>query len=287
MIIEDTYSRHNIREHVLKDISDTLLIPIQKGVDALNLYLGGNYYHSKNKRLEQLIDKPVLQLIMEVLILVLPVEGPQPIQGVAGQLAKYFIYEDLFDGIKTASEILVVLAETDLYDVICADSSDTGSIMIKSNYSLEEKTLQYIENTKYLPPMICIPDEITDNDISGYLTKSESVILGNGNHHHMPQALDVLNICNKMSLSLDPMILMYKELPKKTADTREKVEAHNRLVQASDETYEELLSQGNQFHLTWKYDKRGRIYSQGYHVNIQSTEYKKALINLTKKEIIQ
>ena len=40
------------------------------------------------------------------------------------------------------------------------------------------------------------------------------------------------------------------------------------------------------FYFTWKYDKRGRIYSQGYHVNIQSTSFKKSLINLHNKLVV-
>ena len=41
------------------------------------------------------------------------------------------------------------------------------------------------------------------------------------------------------------------------------------------------------FYLTWKYDRRGRSYSQGYHINIQSNDYGKSLINFKHKEIIE
>ena len=60
-----------------------------------------------------------------------------------------------------------------------------------------------------------------------------------------------------------------------------------RLIISSRKVYQELLSYGNSFYLNWRFDKRGRMYSQGHEVNIQSTSYKKALINLTKREIIK
>jgi DNA-directed RNA polymerase len=41
------------------------------------------------------------------------------------------------------------------------------------------------------------------------------------------------------------------------------------------------------FHLTHKVDKRGRIYSQGYHVNTQGAAFKKAMIELAKEELIE
>ena len=43
---------------------------------------------------------------------------------------------------------------------------------------------------------------------------------------------------------------------------------------------------GNKFYFTHKVDKRGRLYCQGYHINYQSASYKKAMIELANKEII-
>jgi len=36
--------------------------------------------------------------------------------------------------------------------------------------------------------------------------------------------------------------------------------------------------------LTHKYDKRGRCYSQGYHVNPQGNDWNKAVIEFAEKE---
>jgi DNA-directed RNA polymerase len=43
----------------------------------------------------------------------------------------------------------------------------------------------------------------------------------------------------------------------------------------------------NEFYLTHRYDKRGRVYCQGYHVTYQGTPWNKAVLELADKEIIE
>jgi DNA-directed RNA polymerase len=43
---------------------------------------------------------------------------------------------------------------------------------------------------------------------------------------------------------------------------------------------------GNEFYLTHRYDKRGRCYAQGYHVNPQGNDWNKAVIELAEKEVV-
>lgn len=291
VMIEDKYSRANIREKVLYDILDTRFL--DKGIRiaevSIEAYLQGTYYSSKAKRIEHLVGIGLTnrELTLETLIIVMSIEGAQPIQSVAGKLATILNYEDTFDGIKTAAELISVISDSDIYDIIAANNSITGSLMVKSRFMLEEKTLQYIANTKYLPPMICTPKEIDSNFTSGYLTKDASVILGKGNHHNKYQALDALNIATNITLSLDMDMLRFEEKSKQHLNTPVKIANYRRLVTSSKIVYKELIEQGNKFNFDWRYDKRGRMYSQGYHVNIQATQYKKAIINLHEKHLIE
>jgi hypothetical protein len=39
------------------------------------------------------------------------------------------------------------------------------------------------------------------------------------------------------------------------------------------------------FYFLHKYDSRGRIYSQGYHINIQGTEYDKAILDFAERKV--
>ena len=298
--IEDSLSRHNTYNLVLKDIVNGLDEKFDRAVQLVKEYGEKRYWPSKDKRLDIAFNSSmsVEDIIIEILLIILPINGVVSIQSVAGKLGKTFPYEDVFDGVRTASEIIAVVWGSGIYDIIPARSSETGSLMLASNYSLEEETLQKMSNMKYLPPMICLPDLVTCNRDSGYLSKSteESLILGKGNHHEEYLALDVINILSQIALSLDEDVLLEEELPKKSLERPEPGEAfdkflmrkenHLRLVKSSRGVYMDLVEQGNQFYLTWKYDKRGRVYSLGYHVNIQANSYKKATINLFEKFII-
>jgi hypothetical protein len=287
--IEQKFDRKNIRAHILKDISAGLEEPIDLSVKLVTDYLTNKtYYKSKLDRLQKLDAslEGVLKIVTEVCILVLPLSTAQPIQGVAGQLGILLDYEDVLEGVKTAAEILAVMAQSDLFNLIPARSSETGSIMIISNYRLEDSTLDYINQTKYLPPMIELPKIITSNYCSGYLTRTDSVILGSGNHHNGEIGLDVINILNQIPLAIDTNMSGFYEQSKKELNTDEKQRNHNKLVNDSAVVVDDLIDAGNNFWFTHKVDKRGRIYCQGYHVSYQGTSYKKSLINLARKEFI-
>ena len=287
--IEDVYSKRNTRKIIIEDIANSDFKQIRRDANkAINKYLTKSYYDSKNKRIRYLlINHTVQNIVEELLITVLGVQGQRPIQSITAKLGKFLAFEDTFSGVKTASELLAVTADIGLFTITSARHSETGSILVHSNYTLEDSTLQRLENMKYLPPMIVQPRDITNNSCSGYLTKDESVILGDNNHHEGYQAIDVSNILGKIPLSLDTRILDLEEKPKHDLDTPEKLSGFLRMIISSRKVYRDLIGYGNKFYLNWRFDKRGRVYSQGYHVNIQSTSFKKAIINLHKKEVIK
>ena len=285
--IEDNYSKHNVRKYLIDKEIPHISSKIMEAVKLLGAWSLLNYYPSKNERIKELKkhNKP-FDLVIEIALIVLQESEYLTIQSVVGQLAPVLNMEDELQSIKTAAEIITVVCGSDLYDIIPAKCSVTGSILIESNYQLKDSTLEYIKSKRYLPPLVCKPNEITHNRSSGYLTKDESVILGKGNHHNKPLALDTLNIANNVALSLDEFILDYEEVSSKPLETAEKRSNFNKLVKRSNGIYQLLLDNDNKFYFSWRFDKRGRMYSKGYEVNIQSTDYKKALINLHKKELI-
>jgi hypothetical protein len=297
VILEDTYGKHNNNARILADIRTGLERPIAKAVGFIEEYFEGEYWNSKSERIAKIQHIDPVDIINNILVSVIPFSHDISYQQVVSPLAKFLAYEDFVAGIQTAAELVAVVCFSNLYEVIAASDSETGSLMIRSNYSLDKTTQIKLEKTKYLPPLVVIPNKITSNSSSGYLTKKDSVILGKGNHHEQPLALDVLNILNSIKLSLDISALEYEEEYKELSEakkrgltkvslTQRKVN-HTIMVETSVEIYNMMLGKGNEFYITWKYDKRGRVYSVGYHINIQSTDYKKSLINLAKQEIIQ
>ena len=41
------------------------------------------------------------------------------------------------------------------------------------------------------------------------------------------------------------------------------------------------------FYFSWRYDKRGRVYSQGYYLNPQGNDWNKYILQLAKAELVR
>ena len=220
--------------------------------------------------------------------------GTASLQALVGKIKFRMGGDNDWEDAKTAGELVAVLSSHPMFDHYY--DSVTNYIMIRSNLRLGQEVMDFITNTKFLPPLIIEPMEVTNVNESGYFTFNESLILNN-NNHDFPVSLDSINILNKTALSMDRYVLSLDEevtpklIEKFNEDTSkmtvaEKILAFERESKASRITYDEIMKTGNRFYLTNRYDARGRTYSKGYHINIQSTEYKKALINFNKKELI-
>lgn len=284
IVDEDTYSRKNIRDKVRQDIMDSLDTALAdilvKCTNAIDTYKSKIYYKSKEERLWGMRHISSGDLAIEIMIAVVDTDKPTPIQSVVAKLATYLEYENLMDGVKTGSELLAVCVDTGMYDLW------TNPMRIMSLYSLEAKTIEYIEKTMYLNPMLVKPNDWTTNSDGGYITQKDSVLLGKHHHHLDEQCLDVLNIIQGIEWELDTNILKYQEISKKPLDTPEKLKNFQQMATTSRKVYEDLVEKGNKFYFTWQFDFRGRIYSKGYYCNLQSSSYKKALLNFSKKRLI-
>ena len=69
-----------------------------------------------------------------------------------------------------------------------------------------------------------------------------------------------------------------------TPEQREQWEAFK---YASHRVWMLMYNQGNRFYLTNKVDKRGRLYSVGYHINTQGNQFQKAMVELADEEIVE
>lgn len=58
-------------------------------------------------------------------------------------------------------------------------------------------------------------------------------------------------------------------------------------MQDSYKVCRELIAKGNKFWMTHRPDFRGRLYSQGYHVNTQGNSFRKAIVELAEPEIVE
>ena len=287
LINEQTYSRNHIDGYIKDEILDNpeMNEKLEQGVTLLTEWVAGSYYDSKNERLNQIKDTDFNWLVLEIFIDVTYCQLPELFTSVSSKLSSRLKFDTRADSIKTLAEILAVLCQTDAFHII--KPSPESSLLIQSNIPVSGKLLKYVHNSKYLPPMVCAPRELKSNYQSGYLTHNDSLILGAGNHHNGDLCLDVLNAKNQVALKLDEEFLSnVEEEPTYEIDTVEKQQNWMKFKSDSYNFYRLMVRQGNEFYLTHKVDKRGRIYAQGYHITTQGSAFKKAMIELADEEVV-
>jgi hypothetical protein len=106
--------------------------------------------------------------------------------------------------------------------------------------------------------------------------------------------LDFLGKVEEEPTELTPEAIYEKALKKgKMISMGEAVQRANAAMENWDQFksqsyrfYSLIATQGNRLWMTNKVDKRGRIYSQGYHITPQGAPFKKAMLELAKEEVV-
>ena len=284
---ENRYNRKHIDGYIRDAIKadPVMLNKHSQGVELINNYMSKEYYASKNARIDQLKGLDINQLVMDIFVGVANCLRPVLFTSIAAQMAGRLHFSDKVEAITTTAELLAVLCNTDAFDISKADKM--ASLVLVSRIPLEKELVTFIEESQYLPPMVCKPATLENNYSSGYLTHSDSLILGPHNHHDGDICLDVLNLMNSTALRLDTDFLaLVPEEPTFDLDTQDKQEQWDKFKAQSNAFYKLIRDQGNQMYLTHKVDKRGRIYAQGYQITTQGNAYKKSCIELAKQELV-
>lgn len=141
--------------------------------------------------------------------------------------------------------------------------NQTGTLGIKTCLSMED-----VEREMYPPPSLKVPGVPNDD---GLVLKKCSYAAP----HQDKECIDYLQ---SIPLYLNKSILKVEELPKDKLEPLPQ-RVFDEFVQQSNALYEEY--EDKDFYMQWKYDARGRMYSQGYHINPQGSSYKKACIQLS------
>lgn len=285
---EKRYNRKYIDGYIREEIlaNPDMVAKIQDGVVMLRQWMAGSYYASKNARLAQLQGLDLPALVLDIFVGVAYCQVPELFTSVTAQLAGRLGFSDKTEAITTVAEMTAVLCMTDAFDINKAHKM--ASLEVQSKIPLSGQLVDFIINSQYLPPMVCEPRELMHNFSSGYLTHNDSLILGQGNHHDGDLCLDVLNTMNKVALTLDlEFLTTLEEEPTFALDTPDKITQWQAFKTQSYRFYDLMQSQGNRLYLTHKVDKRGRIYAQGYHITTQGTAFKKAMLELANKEVVE
>lgn len=282
---EERYYKGNVDKRIRKELAiPEMEAVIDKGVTYLEDWLAKDHYDSKKQRLEAIKDMNLRELVKEVFICSVYSQIPELFTSVSAKLASQLNFSDREDSIKTMAEILAVLAMTNVYHIF--KPGKYASLMLKSNLKLDEETVNYAKGVGYLPPLVVRPKTVKRNYDSAYETFNDSLILGKGNFHDGDICLDVINKKNSTALCLNQEFLELEEEPKNEPETVDAIRQFKDFKAQSRNIYKLMLGQGNEFYLSHKADKRGRIYAQGYHITTQGSSYKKASIDLAEKEVV-
>lgn len=174
-------------------------------------------------------------------------------------------------------------------------NENTEKVIVLPGYDIPKHIQLEMDSYQYPLPMVIEPDRLVHNKMTGYKTIKGSVIL-RGNHHDEDVCLDHLNRLNQMKLALNMDVVRHiqntwKKLGPRKEDEdydkyMKKVKAFTKYDTASRDVIDFLQMAGTDIWLTHSYDKRGRTYANGYHVNYQGNDWNKACVMFAEGELV-
>lgn len=289
--IEYMYDKRRVSGMIERDINETpeIVSKIDSCLEALeSVYLMGPHFNQKNQYLSEIVGADLVAVIYRVLTVAMPLPNGLTMSSLVGQSAGVLTNISKKDSFKITSSVIAYMYYFGLVKIIRPGDSKSEMLEVIPVYVCDPKISAFIQQSMYLPPMVCAPRKLTHNKSSAYLTRdNDSVILKSYNHHEGEVCLDTLNKFNNVALSLDvKMLTTFDEQPKTVIDTHERQKQFDLLRSKSYQVFKLLIQTNNNFHLTHKVDKRGRTYSCGFHCNTQGNSFRKAIVNLARQEIV-
>jgi len=194
-----------------------------------------------------------------------------------------------FDNGQQTADMLAKCVEIDLCDF---DPNTRQFIVL---FEIDEEVQAELDRFQYPLPMIVKPKPIRSNRDTGYLLTSGSVILKN-NHTEEDVCLDHINRMNSIAFEVDRDVAAmvknkWRNLDnQKPGETKGDFERRKRQFEKFDRTVKDVIKiltlVSDRHYLTHRYDKRGRTYCMGHHINYQGTPWSKAITILADKEIV-
>lgn len=170
-----------------------------------------------------------------------------------------------------------------------------NGIQLITALDLPASVKEELELFQFPLPLLVKPKKVKRNNQTGYWYVTNGSIILKDNYIEEDVCLDVINKANSIKLKLNSKTCtmvqnQWHDLDhQKKSETKEEYEQRlkqfNSFNERAKKVQDWLIQQGT-FFITNKYDKRGRMYSQGYYVNPQGTDYQKACIELAKGEFL-
>ena len=213
---------------------------------------------------------PNTEIYIKFFSLVLKEKAAKPIQATATQLGHIAGIKDSVDAFEWGLTLVKSCRDVGLYELSFVEDE----WYLDPAFVLDKSTKQKLDKLQYLPPMKVQPNEWTDNHNGGWQWETKHLILGNRfTKHNKPLAYDVINKLQSMQWEIDAETYTMEKDTNRNMNKKKFLRVINEYLDKP-------------FHFVWRYDSRGRSYSSGYDLNLQSNEYGKALLSLRKKEKI-
>lgn len=303
MIDQRTLEYYMHPKHIKEAIKDDLVASfpnqLNQTVSHIKAWINEPESYPRDYQNKQLLRSyPLYNLAVDVIsTIIMNAQNPLPIASVASMISIPNIPKIVSMGL--VADMLVVISQIPYFRIEKNQSGQGYNIV--SGVTLDERIQDRLRLACYLPPMVEKPKPIKDNNTSGYLTFNDSVLLGfKENQHNQPLALDVLNTLNSNCYELDEYVinnftkpfhtdeLNEDELSLLTSEDQQKYYQQKHTFDNFKGQFDVMTKHYKEhaFYFTHKFDKRGRIYSQGYHYNPQGTSFEKACLNLKTKETV-
>ena len=225
--------------------------------------LWGKTYESKDIRLSK-VEANLEDIPLWVLLSVAS-NTSETLQTCSARLGS-FLEDETILAIKTGAEILSICnglgyeIERPIYG-----QGNTFMVTCKLDRLSEVLALQALE---FYP--------MPENSIPSYSKDASRVLLGHReNRHSNPINMSVLAILSTVGYRLTPIATMTEDKPEGVRE-----EDWDNYLEQCEIVKAELANKP--FYFKWAYDKRGRVYSKGYHCNVQANEYHKACLSFSK-----
>jgi hypothetical protein len=245
-------------------------------------YLAGNIgkrYESKDKLVSLVtdFDKLAISLIFTTLMM-----KENTIQSYIGHFASqiHFDTPDSYDKVKLAAWIIGGCNGI-IYDINKPRLGSLETYTITPKINISNELSSKLARAFFLPPSDEVLLDWTNKYNGGYEFDKNYAILGDKfNAHDMPIDLQTLNILQDVRYKLTDTTLT-PELPDEEwgdealkAFKLSQIQARKVLTEYKDK----------EFRFVWQFDKRGRVYSKGYDINVQGNTYRKASLKFAKTE---
>lgn len=297
-LVEALYSPTNrravLRSAILHEMNHAFSNWFFRAHSRLDAYLRNDWYESKQKRVSELYasfgERPADELFCEVILSIVRSGRNPTIQTVVGHLINFMPHEDKVDNLQTASELVAICCGTQkdtLFRIVRPEALESPIIECSRWEQLNRifgDALEWIGDTFFNPPLVEKPLHVKDNKNCGYHTIDVPLVLGNETMHDMPLDYEAINLLNSWQWVLDESVMASEEPPAAPIETPEDHRNHVQHMKQANKIYN--LLGDKTFYLTWQFDSRGRMYSHGHHVNLQSHEYKKAMLNFNNYEVL-